>query len=197
MSQLYTGQQEAFLSTLKELVQKYPQNEITEMAQHIVKGIQDGRSLADGKYAASDIWSRRTLNAQQDSTAATQQLSEERLSNFVFLLAYPENSLDEDQLLYEMALYNFTSFMVRNFDIEIVKADGLAQMRISGFLNYDEAHAYAQKLYADPHMSVVLKDIRSVIISEANLKLLGTAFSFEDYKNFYDEKFAPCKYPTT
>lgn len=195
MSQLYTGQQEAFLATLKELVQKYPQNEITEMAQHIVKGIQDGRSLADGKYAASDIWSRRTLNAQQDSTAATQQLSEERLSNFVFLLAYPENSLDEDQLLYEMALYNFTSFMVRNFDIEIVKADGLAQMRISGFLNYDEAHAYAQKLYADPHMSVILKDIRSVIISEANLKLLGTAFSFEDYKTFYDEKFAPLQVP--
>ena len=31
--------------------------------------------------------------------------------------------------------------MVRNFDIDIVKADGLAQMRVSGFLNYDEAHA--------------------------------------------------------
>ena len=81
--------------------------------------------------------------------------------------------------------------MVRNFDIDIVKADGLAQMRVSGFLNYDEAHAYAQKLYADPHMSVVLKNIRSVIISESNLKLLGTVFSFDDYKKFYDEKFAP------
>ena len=104
-------------------------------------------------------------------------------------------SLDEDQLLYEMALYNFTSFMVRNFDIDIVKADGLAQMRVSGFLNYDEAHAYAQKLYADPHMSVVLKNIRSVIISESNLKLLGTVFSFDDYKKFYDEKFAPLQVP--
>lgn len=195
MSQLYGGERDSFLVTLKQVIEKYPKDEVTEIAQSIVKGIQEGRSLTDGKYAASDIWSRRSLTALQDSTAEAQQLSDERLSNFVFLLAYPENSLDEDQLLYEMALYNFTSFMVRNFDIDIVKSDGLAQMRVSGFLNYDEAHAYAQKLYADPHMSVVLKNIRSVIISESNLKLLGTVFSFEDYKKFYDEKFAPLQVP--
>ena len=195
MSQLYTGQRDSFLVTLKQVVEKYPQDEVTEIAQSIVKGVQEGRSLSDGKYMASDIWSRRTAAALQDSTAEARQLSEERLANFVFLLAYPENSLDEDQLLYEMALYNFTSFMVRNFDIEIVKDNGLAQMRVKGFLNYDEAHAYAQKLYAAPHMSVVLKDIRSVIISETNLELLGTVFSFDDYKKFYDEKFAPLPVP--
>lgn len=195
MSQLYSGQRDSFLVTLKQVIEKYPEDEITEMAQSIVKGIQDGRPLMDGKYNVSDIWSRRTATAQNDSTAGPQQLSEERLCNFVFLLAYPENSLDEDQLLYEMALYNFTSFMVRNFDIEIVTDNGLTQMRVSGFLNYDEAHAYAQKLYADPHMSVILKNIRSVIISEINLKLLGTVFSFDDYKQFYDEKFAPLPVP--
>ena len=195
MSQLYSGQRDSFLVTLKQVIEKYPKDEVTEMAQSIVKGIEEGRSLSDGKYAASDIWSRRTAAAQQDSTAEAQQLSDERLCNFVFLLAYPENSLDEDQLLYEMALYNFTSFMVRNFDIQIEKAGGIAQMRVSGFLNFDEVHAYAQKLYADPHMSVLLKNIRSVIISEDNLKLLGTLFSFDDYKKFYDEKFAPLKVP--
>ena len=195
MSQLYTGQRDSFLVTLKEVIEKYPKDEVTEMAQYIVKGVQEGRPLGDGKYMASDIWGRRSAAAQQDSTAEERKLSDERLCNFVFLLAYPENSLDEDQLLYEMALYNFTSFMVRNFDIQIEKADGLAQMRVSGFLNFDEAHAYAQKLYADPHMSVALKNIRSVIISEDNLKLLGTYFSFDDYKKFYDEKFAPLQVP--
>lgn len=109
MSQLYGGERDSFLVTLKQVIEKYPKDEVTEIAQSIVKGIQEGRSLTDGKYAASDIWSRRSLTALQDSTAEAQQLSDERLSNFVFLLAYPENSLDEDQLLYEMALYNFTS----------------------------------------------------------------------------------------
>lgn len=195
MSLLYTGQRDSFLMTLKEVIRKYPKDEITEMAQSIVKGIQEGRSLSDGKYDASDIWSRRSIISQSDSTEEARQLSDERICNFVFLLAYPENTLDEDQLLYEMALYNFTSFVVRNFDLEIVKANGIAQMQVKGFVSYDEAHAYAQKLYADPHMAVVLKNIRSLIISEDNLKLLGTQFSFDDYKAFYDEKFAPLQVP--
>lgn len=195
MSQLYSGNRDSFLVTLKAVIEKYPKDEITEMAQYIVKGINEGRSLTDGKYTVSDIWSRRTVNAAADSTGTGQQLSAERLSNFVFLLAYPKNSLDEDQLLYELALYNFTSFMVRNFDIEVVTENGLTQMRVKGFLSYDEAHAYAQKLYADPHMSVTLQNIRSFIISEENLKLVGTAFSYEDYKQFYDEQFAPLEVP--
>ena len=195
MSQLYAGLRDSFLVTLKQVIEKYPQDEVTEIAQSIMKGIEEGRPLADEKYVASDIWSRRTAGAGADSTAAGQQLSDERLANFYFVLAYPENTLDENQLLYEMALYNFTHFTVRNFDLTIEKADGLAQMRVGGFLNFDEAHAYVQKLYADPHMSVVLKNIRSVIISEANLQLLGTTFSFDDYKKFYDETFAPLEVP--
>lgn len=195
MSQLYTGQRDSFLTSLKQVIEKYPKDEITEMAQSIVKGIQEGRSLTDGKYDASGIWGRRTGITPEDSTLQEQQLSEERLCNFVFMLAYPENSLDEDQLLYEMARYNFTNFMVRNFDMEIIKADGLAELQIKGFQNFDEVHAYTQKLYADPHMSMLLKNIRSVIISETNLKLLGTLFSFDDYKDFYDEKFAPLEIP--
>ena len=44
-------------------------------------------------------------------------------------------------------------------------------------------------------MGTLLKGIRSVIISEDNLKLLGTTFSYDDYKKFYDEKFAPLEVP--
>ncbi len=195
MSLLYGGERDSFLVALKQVIEKYPGDEVTDLAQSIVKGVQEGRPLADGKYEASDIWSLRLQAVSPDSATRERRLSDDRLGNFVFLLAYPENSLDENQLLYEMALYDFTSFMVRNFDIDIVKSGGLAQMRVSGFRGYDEAHAYAQKLYADPHMSVVLANIRSVIISEGNLELLGTAFSFDDYEKFYDEKFAPLQVP--
>lgn len=75
MSQLYTGQRDSFLTTLKEVIQQYPKDEVTEMAQNIVKGIQEGRSLSDGKYDASDIWSRRSLVTQSDSTEEARQLS--------------------------------------------------------------------------------------------------------------------------
>ena len=195
MSQLYTGQRDSFLVTLKTVVEKYPQDEITEIAKSIVKGIQEGRLLADDKYDASGIWARRSITAQQDSAAESHELSDERLCNFIFLLAYPEKSLDENRLLYEMALYNFSNFTVRNFDLNIETQDGISQMRVGGFLNFNEAHAYAQKLYADPHMGSILEGIRAVIISENNLKLLGTYYSYDDYKLFYDEHLAPVQIP--
>ena len=191
MSELYTGQRDSFLVTLKQVIEKYPQDEITQMAQSIMKGIEEGRLLADDKYNASDIWGRRSIDAALDSTITQQELSDEKITPFVFLLAYPTNSLDENQLLFEMAKYNFSNFMVRNFDINIIESNGISQMQVHGFMSYDEAHAYAQKLYGDSHMNIVLTNIRSVIISEKNLQLLGKVFSFDDYKKFYDEKFAP------
>ena len=71
----------------------------------------------------------------------------------------------------------------------------ILELILKGFLSFDEVHAYTQKLYGDPHMKTVLDGIRVVIISEDNLRLLGTAFSFDDYKAFYDEHFAPLEIP--
>ena len=94
-----------------------------------------------------------------------------------------------------MARYNFTNYMARNFEIEITADQGLSMMVLHGFHAYDEVHAYAQKLYLDEHMARRLEGIRTLLISEDNLKLLGTDFSFDDYKAFYDEHFAPLDIP--
>lgn len=196
MTYLYTGQRKEFLQMLQEVVRNYSKEEVAEMASFIVKGLQEGRLLSDDKYDASDIWKhRRGVWLDGDSTQATDTLSTERYSTFNFVLAYPKNSLDEDQLLYEMARYNFTSFMVRNFEIEILDEGGLSLMCIKGFLNYDEAHAYAQQLYNDRNMAIVLEGIRTLLISDENLALLGTLFSFDEYKDFFDDRFAPLQIP--
>lgn len=195
MANLYGGERDTFLVTLKEVVQKYPKEDITALANAIVKGLDEGRQLMNERYEASSIWSRRSRGEAGDSTGAAKPLNDERYTDFIFLLAYPTASLDEDLLLYEMAHYNFTSYMVRNFDIEITEDRGLRMMAIKGFLSYDEVHAYAQKLYADKHMSALLRGIRAVLISADNMKLMGTEYSFDDYKTFYDEHFAPMQVP--
>ena len=194
MSQLYSGQRDSFLVSLKAVVEKYPKDEITELANYIVKGVGEGRLLADGRYDASSIWGRRSRQ-DNDSTEAAPQLKDERYSNFVFVLAYPAGSVDENQLFFEMARYNFTNFMVRNFDMEITPGQEINMLTVKGFLSYDEVHSYAQMLYADTHMNTLLQGIRSLLISEDNLKMIGKDFSFDDYKEFYDKTFAPMEVP--
>lgn len=195
MSNLYAGQRDTFLVTLKEVVKKYPKDEVTEIASAIVKGLDEGRILMDDRYDASSIWGRRNRLGNGEEGEQQAELSDERYCNFAFVLAYPTGSLNEDRLLYEMARYNFTNYMVRNFDIEITENQGISTMSIMGFLSYDEVHSYAQSLYLDENMSALLKGIRTLLISEDNLKLIGTEFSFDDYKEFYDDKFAPLDIP--
>ena len=195
MSSLYGGERDTFMVTLRDVIQKFPQEEVTELAQAIVKGIDEGRLLMDDRYDASSIWSRRTRSESGDSTEVAPQLKEDRYCNFNFVLAYPTGSLDENMLVYEMAHYNFTNYMVRNFDIEIQADAGLTMMVIRGFLAYDEVHAYAQKLYADDHMRTRLEGIRTLLISDDNLLMIGKEFSFDEYKEFYDQHFAPLDVP--
>ena len=114
---------------------------------------------------------------------------------YVFVLAYPTGEVDNDMLLYEMARYNFTSFMARNFEIEIVPAGLITQLRVTGFQSYDEVHAYAQQLYSDQHMRSRLEGIRAILISEQNLKLLGTRYSYDEYAEFFDTELSPHEVP--
>ena len=50
---------------------------------------------------------------------------------------------------------------------------------------------HAQQLFADKALSAQLRRARTVLISDRNLQLLGTSYSFDDYARFYEEKFAP------
>lgn len=195
MSQLYSGDRNGFLASIKELAEKYSAEEVAQLAAEIMKGISEGRLLNEEQWDASALWSRKGIVAGSDSIAQTDTLSGERLGNFAFVLAYPKGGLDEDQLLFEVARYNFTSFMIRNFELEISDLGDISMLAVKGFLSYDEVHTYVQKLYSDRHMAQVLEGIRSMLILEENLKLIGTKFSFEDYRTFYEKNFAPAEVP--
>ena len=190
LSLLNEGDGDACVERLKVVVENYPDSEVAGLAGMIVKGVQEGRRLHGGKFDIGDIWSRRDITLAADSTG-TIELSAERNDNFMFILAYEPDSVNENQLLFELARYNFTNFLVRNFDIVLDEDNGLHRMRISGFLNYDEALQYARQLYADNAMADRLKPCHSLIISEKNLGLIGSRFSYDDYLQFYEETFVP------
>ena len=205
LSRLNNGDGDGCMEQMKTVVEKFPQSEVAEMAGMIVKGVQEGRRLHGGKFDLGDVWSRRDITLSSDSTVVD-TLSEDRNAQFLFILTYHPDTLAlglpdeqrltkraEDQLLFEMARYNFSNFLVRNFDLQLDDDEGLRRMLVSGFLNYDEALQYARKLYAEAPegLAALLRQCRTIIISEPNLRLLGTHFSYEDYDQFYRRIFMP------
>ena len=191
LSKLNEGDGQGCVELLKQVVEKYPQNEVSEMAGMIVKGVQEGRKLHGGKFDLGDVWSRRDITMANNDSTSTDTLSAERNTNFLFILAYQPDSLNENQLLFEMARYNFTNFLVRNFDLQIEQDGELHRIVVSGFLNYDEALQYARKLHAASDLGETLRQCRSLVISQQNLALLGTRFSYDDYDDFYRKTFQP------
>lgn len=190
LSKLELGDREHFMADLRTIVEKYPQSSVSELAGLYVKGLKEGRLLQGGKFEMGSIWERRRgLFDEADSLANDSTFSPEKNANFVFVIAYERDAIDENQLLYEMARYNFTAFTVRNFDIASEKGDGIDMMQVRTFLNYDEAYIYMHRLFNNADMAYKLQGLKCFIVSEENLKKLMKGLSFADYFDFYDEHF--------
>ena len=190
LSKLEMGDREHFMEDLKTIVEKYPQSSVSELAGLYVKGLKEGRLLQGGKFEMGSIWERRrSLFDEVDSLANDSTFNPEKNTNFVFVIAYEKGTVDENQLLYEMARYNFTAFTVRNFDISTEKGDGIDMMQVRTFLNYDEAYIYLHRLLNNDDMAYKMEGLKCFIISEENLKKLMKGLSFADYFDFYDEHF--------
>lgn len=193
LGKLNEGDAEGCIAGMKTVVEKYPQSGVAQMAGMIVKGVDEGRRLHGGKFDLAGMWDRRTVVLRDSDSTAVQELSTDRNAAFVYTIVYNPDSLNENRLMFELARYNFTSYLVRNFDINIEEADGLRRITISGFRNYDEALQYARQLHTQAAVTRLVGKNRSLIVSETNLPLLGRQFSYADYDKFYAKHFAPLK----
>ena len=196
LGKLNGGDTEGCLANMNAVVEKYPKSRLSEIAGMIINGVKAGRRLRGGKFDLGDVWQRRAVALNDSDTIAAKKLSADRNAAFSFIIAYKPDSIDENKLLFQLAKYNFTSYMVRNFDISIDDLDGLHMMKVSGFRNYDEALQYARQFHAQASIMQLAGRSRMIIISDENLPLLGRQFSFDDYDKFYNKHFAPLKVST-
>ncbi len=196
---LQSGDTRTFLTVLKELIRDYPQNEITDLAAHILKGVQEGRTLMATGSSSASAWKRRNDGSGEygtqpegsaDSLPDDSLFSTERDVEYYFLLAYEPGQINEHMLLFDIARYNFTTFLVKNFDLDFISIRGVNTLRIASFANYDEAYLYFRQLYSSPTLKGHLDRTRAVIISSGNYERLASRYSFDDYDTFYRRHFA-------
>ncbi|MBR7054797.1 MAG: hypothetical protein IKI26_08585 [Prevotella sp.] len=196
LSRLNHDDAEGCLADMNEVVKNFPSGRISEMAGMIINGVKEGKRLKGGQFDLSDMWSRRSVVLNDSDSLAARKFNPDRLKEFVYVIAYHPDSLNENQLLYEMARFNFTTYIVRNFEIELEDLDGIHLMKVSGFRLFDEAHQYASEVHKQENVVRKLKKARTLIISKENLELLGKQFSFDDYNEFYAKHFAPLRLPS-
>lgn len=196
LSKLNDGDAKGCLQDLNTLLSTHPESRLGEMAGMIINGVKAGKTLHGAKFDMTNVWKRRSEVLNDSDSIQSVKFNTERNVGFVYMLVYHPDSVNEHQLLFALAKYNFTSYLVRNFDIQIEDAQGMHRMMVKGFQNYDEALQYARQLHRQQSIMQLTKRARPFIISEQNMELLGRQYSYDDYSLFYQKHFAPLRIST-
>ena len=187
MAKLYSGRQEEALEALELLTNTYSADSISHMAAGISTGIKEGKLLHSG--ISTSIWDRKADGTIRHGEDSIPQFSTARGEPYYFVLAFANGSVDQKRLLFEMARYNFSRYMVRSFEMTFEELTEVTLLEVKEFLNFDEAFLYRKRLFGNAETARLLEGINTFVISKSNLDLLLQYYTFDDYTEFYEKNF--------
>ncbi|MDD4967886.1 MAG: tetratricopeptide repeat protein [Paludibacter sp.] len=176
-----------FRTALNELVKNYPLSDVSAMSKDILALMKQGQEAKTGTSSGS-LLSRRDENTKTEiNEISPQSFSTDKLTKHRILFISSANQDQMNKMLYNIASFNFSRFMIKDFDLVVNKMDSTqSALSVTNFESYDEAVWYENSISTDSVLSKLMNDLRvqKVIISEENYGLLKTTFSLKDYLAF-------------
>lgn len=178
-----------FKERLEYLLEKWPDTDMTPMAGGIIRGLRQGREPNKGATNSRGmIWSMRLSNDSIGTGADGRPANFENDPNSpqYLVLAFPRDSVNSNQLLYDVARFNFSSFVVRDFDLEQMSFGNVGLLIIKGFGNLKQLEHY-RNVMAEKHLELP-EGVRPIMISRPNFELLlREGRSFEEYFRYAEQ----------
>lgn len=188
----YVPQQdtEKFRTILTDLLSRYPDTDLTPYASAWVKGLNQGRALqtdGGGGNLRGLLWD---IKLGSDSTAVNDSIDfdlDPQVPQLLVLL-YPTDQISPNQLLYDIARHNFTTFAIRDFDLEQMNFGQLGLLIIKGFENVDEINRYRAKMQENASLSIPAGVIPVTISVDNFAKMIKHGATFEQYFRYTRDK---------
>lgn len=181
-----SGDKDSLQACLTKLVKEYPTNEVSTMAKDILalmkQGLEPKQSQAGGLAEKRDLLLSDTLSERASTNNGF--VYNEKSNYFYYIITDPAE-VKENWLLYYVASYNFTKFLVKDFDLHVKNGT----LVVSGLDNLDEALWYAKGIDEDNDLKKFLdgKKYTKLVISQENSELIGRGFTIDDYMKFYQD----------
>jgi tetratricopeptide (TPR) repeat protein len=180
-----------FKERLEYLLQKWPDTDMTEMASGILRNIAAGRTPRGGmSNSRGMLWDTRLSNddTATDSNGQPANFEHDPKSPQYLVLAFPRDSISANQLLYDVARFNFSSFVVKDFDLEQMSFGNVGLLIVKGFSNVKELEHY-RTVMAKSSILQLSPAIRPIVISKPNFELLlREGRSFEEYFRYQEDE---------
>lgn len=191
LSYVTENQPEKFRETLKQLLERYPETDMTELASAYLKGLAQGRKLHSGATNVRGmIWDMRLGNDSTEVSTDSVMFDLNPQDRQLLVLVYPTDEVSANQLLFDVARHNFSSFVVKDFDLEQMNFGRLGLLLIKDFANFEELSHYRKVLQQSPYLQLP-PQVRPVMISVKNFEtLIQQGRTFEDYFRYVDQQAA-------
>lgn len=179
-----TEGQEAFTQELQDMVTRYPDNELTAMAKDMIALM--GQGAESQASIGTSLQDRRTVETTENIEEGDSVLAFSTETNMasIVLMIVPNDEKILNTLLYQVALYNFSQFMIKDFDLKQIPlfSQGQSALQVSGFDTLEEAKWYQKMLQNNNELMNWLNNNQGQIIpiTEENATKLG-ALSIEEY----------------
>ena len=171
-----TEGQDAFVNELQELVDKHGETELGAMAKDMLAMMGQGRESQQGGAAGSLADAREQAEetkAEEDAQEELQWNEDRKLPSVVLLILPTNDEQALNELLYEVALFNFSQFLIRDFDLQKMPVFGNGcALRVSGFADMDEAEWWIDLIRKNTDMRPVLAGKEVKAVTEVNLPLV-------------------------
>ena len=156
-----TDGQDAFIAELRDLVERYPDSELGTMAKDFLALMNQGAESQKGGTTSS-LADKRTEESLTDEDLD----KEEELNKLTtVLIMVPKDETSLNNLLYNVALYNFSHFMIKDFDLRTIPNASATQsaLEISGFDTPEEVQWYKGLLSEDADLQQVFSDLQAEV----------------------------------
>ena len=136
------------------------------------------------------VWDTRLGGDDAAIADSTVTFTYEPLSEHYFIYAFNNREISANLLLYEVARMNFSHFLVKYFDLEVVTFDELSLLIVKGFNTFEEVIHYRSVMTNESEF--ILPDgVRPIMISTSNYNLLLQGHTLEEYFEFFNNYYTP------
>ncbi len=194
LSYVTEGNTEKFRERLQELLEKWPDTDMTDMASGMLKNLKQGMTIKGGMgNSRGMLWDTRLTadggDTPTDANGQPANFEHDPNSPQYLVLAFPRDSINSNQLLYDVARFNFSTFTTQDFDLEQMAFGNVGLLIVKGFANVRQLEHY-RTVMAQAPLPVLPEAVRPIMISRPNFELLlREGRSFDEYFR-YEEKAA-------
>lgn len=184
LSNAKIGESELFKTDLTTIVNHYKESDCAPIAQRFLNELNEGKTpvkVIDRTINANNSIANEQVNKQPNTTLFSYPDSTQSL---VVVIA----TKNINKLIYNIADYNFSQYILKDFDITTQKWKDKTIIKIETFDNESDAMSYFYSLREQENIFGISK-VQIFVITKGNLALLSTQLSTNDYIKFFNKNY--------